>query len=102
MDLTPKSIPGPDPSLLERVRAIWAVAEVVIEEAILAAEALSKPGADKKAYVADRVTEYLKDAEEKHDVLPGIIEGVAFHAIEFALDWMIERVFARLSAAGQV
>lgn len=93
----------PTVQLEQRARNVWAVAKAVIEEAILAAE--GSPGYDgvrKKRFVTERALEFLRRAEEHYDRIPDGLEPLAFRAVEWALDWMIETVFRRLEIEGRV
>lgn len=89
---------------LSDIRKIWEIVEGVIEEAIIAAEGFVdlETGDEKKQYVTESVVAFLRSMEDRHDVLPTWAEAFALNAIEFSLDWIIERVFDRLDAQGKV
>ena len=85
----------------DRVRAIWIVVEMVVEELVGAAETLFGPGtgAEKKRFVTDKALELLIELERRHDFIPGWLETIVFRSIGFALDFIIERVVKQLKAS---
>jgi hypothetical protein len=90
-------------SAVERARSLWDTVELVVERAILTAESFEKyDGAGKKNFVSARALEFLRSVERKQDRIPDRVEPVAFWAIEQTLDWVVERVFRRLSAEGRL
>src|SRR5690606_30730547 len=54
----------------ERIKALWAVIEVAVEEAIIAAETIFGPktGQEKKEFVVSKVLDLLRKLEEKQDI----------------------------------
>lgn len=91
-------------SILARIRVIWSVVELLVEEAIIAAEGFVelKNGAERKAYVIDHVSKAIRRLEKRFDMLPTWAETFAFRSAEIALGWIVERVFKRLNAEGKV
>lgn len=91
-------------NLIERIRFVWGVVEVAVEEAVIAAEGFVelKTGAERKAYVVQHVTNLLKELEGRYDILPTWAEIFVLKTASFALDWIVERVFARLNKEGKV
>lgn len=88
---------------IEQIRAYWNTTELVVEEAIVAAEGLQgKSGAEKKQFVKETVEGFLKNLEGKFNIIPDSVEPLVFHGIDFALGFIIDRVFARLDKAGVV
>jgi hypothetical protein len=85
----------------EKIRAVWNVVEVIVEEAVVAAESLSHlntPDAQ-KAFVRDTVMGFLKHIEAQKDFLPSYAEDLAFKGVEFVLDLLIDRIAASRPAA---
>lgn len=91
-------------NIVEKVRSIWSVAEVLVEETIVAAEGFTSltNGQERKRYVKQTVIDFLRQQEAQRDLLPSYAEALAFRAIEFGLDFIIDRVFARLDSEGAV
>lgn len=91
-------------NLIERIRFVWGVVEVAVEEAIIAAEGFVelKTGAERKEYVVQHVTNLLSELEARYDILPSWAEVFVLKTASLALDWIVERVFARLNKEGKV
>lgn len=87
-----------------KVRAIWEVVELVVEELVQAAEVMtgSKTGAEKKAFVVSTTMEFLRKLEDSKNLLPAAFEGIVFTGLEFALGFLVERVLLNLKTAGAV
>lgn len=88
---------------ISTVRELWDLISLFVEEAVQAAEQYTdRSGEEKKEFVKVKVLEWLKTAEGHLNVLPNVIEGALFAGLDFALDWMIERVFRTLDKQGLV
>jgi len=83
---------------LTTIRAILDTAELVIEQALVAAETLHgmTAEADKKAFAEKTVMEFLKSVEGKYNFVPAAAEPIVFKGLEYAVDFIIDRVFLEL------
>lgn len=91
-------------TLVERIKALWTIVEMVVSELIQAAETLFGPGTgdQKRAYVIEKAMEAIGKMEEELDIVPDRIQSVVFASVRWALGMVVERVFRRLSADGVV
>ena len=92
------------PGRVERFRAVWDVASMVVEEAVIAAEHMPEfsRGDQRKAFVKGQVVRFVRDIEDSKDWVPDWAEGILFKGVEFAADWIIERVFRGADQKGMV
>ena len=92
------------PTRIERLRSIWDTVELIVEQAVCAAETLQagKTGPEKKAFVIATALDFLKSIEGTHHLIPTSLEGLAFQGIQFGLSLLVDKVFARLAAQGEV
>lgn len=93
-----------DASLGDRIRAVWNVVQVFVEEAVKAAEVLLGPGTgpEKKAYVVRETLDLIRALEERVDFIPGLFQGIVFKALEMGVGFLVDRVVGNLKARGIV
>lgn len=93
-----------EPSLPDRIRALWTVLSLVAEEGIRAAEEYRTlaTGDARRGYVVKEVVRVTKSLETKYDLLPAPVERVVFASAGIVLHWMVDRIHARLAREGEI
>lgn len=103
--LVPEYVPEADgPGWLDKLRAVWAVLQVLVEHLVLAVEAIhgAGTGPKKKEVVVATAMAWLKETEERVDFIPSWLQWVAFKAMEKALDLLVEKVVKSFQDRGVV
>lgn len=99
-----EKMPEPKGNWVTRAKQVWAVAYMVIEDLIVLADGFmaARPGEERKAFVVGAAMDVIQWLEDRYDVLPPVIEGIVLRVIRMVIGTLVQRVFDRLRAAGQV
>lgn len=90
--------PKRDDGRIARIQRIWNITQVVVAEAIETANELQelKTPKEEKAYVKAEVVRWLRLLEKKYDLIPGLLEKLAFKLINYGLGLIINRTYGKL------